>query len=65
MREQPKEETRKVQDRIVVALISQQMTLTGGRLMMMAIVKCLCLIFEIGDYSKITSTLINPLCASI
>ena len=33
--------------------------------MMKVIVKCLNLIFETGDYSRIASSFISPLCTSI
>ena len=65
LREMTREDLKKRQDKMVQVLISQQVTHSGGKLMLRAIVRCLNLIFEMGDYSKVQSTLIEPLCSLI
>lgn len=60
-----KEDVKKVQDRVVFVLLSQQVTECGGKLMMKLIVKCINFIFENGDYNRVTSTFITPICISI
>ena len=60
-----REDLKQRQDRLVQVLISQQVTHSGGKLMMRAIVRCLNLIFEMGDYSKVQSSFIEPLCSQL
>ena len=53
LREMTRDDLKKRQDKMVQMLISQQVTHSGGKPMMKAIVRCLNLVFEMGDYSKV------------
>ena len=60
-----REEVKKVQDNIVQLLISQQTTHSGGKLLMRSIVKCICTIFENGDYNQLNGTFVTPMLQAI